>query len=104
MQQLFFNKAGAGAENARRARQWHDFQTAANFAQGAGYRLQVLTIPLGGDVFNDRVFGVLQPVTRFAQHRFFGAGERNIQIVVAIGTVLLDARFHQTVEVVFDCD
>ncbi len=100
LQQLLFDKPGAGTKNTRRAGQWHDFQAAANFAQGCGNALQMLAIPLGRNVFDDGVFGVLQAIARFPQHRFFGAGQGDIAFISVFR--VLAAGLGQAFQCVFD--
>ncbi|MNY40854.1 hypothetical protein D3C86_1756280 [compost metagenome] len=67
-QQMLVDKLVAGFDQARRAAQRNHRQRAAHLGQQRRQWLQVLAIPVGVDVVDDHVLGLLQANAGFLHH------------------------------------
>ncbi|RMP74151.1 hypothetical protein ALQ16_203974 [Pseudomonas syringae pv. actinidiae] len=68
-QQVFLNVFVAGGQQARRTRQRDHRQGTTNLYDQRAQRVEPLAVPFAIDVIEDHVLGLLQDITRFANHQ-----------------------------------
>ncbi|MNF68439.1 hypothetical protein D3C84_502960 [compost metagenome] len=87
-QQMLADKVVAGVDQARRTAQRDHRQRATHLGEQGRQRLQMLAVPVGVDVVDDHVLGLLQADARFLDHDLVDlrqVGGRQAAVFLAFG-------------------